>query len=36
MTNIPLLFQRRLSIVNNPESIITTYDCRQHSMWWVG
>ena len=36
MTNTPLLFQRRLSMVNNPDSIITTYDCRQHSMWWVG
>ena len=33
MTNTPLRFQRRLSMVNNPDSIITTYDCRQHSMW---
>lgn len=36
MTNSPLPFQRRLSMVNNPDSIMTTYDCRQHSMWWVG
>ena len=36
MTNTPFRFQLRLSMVNNPDSIITTYDCRQHSMWWVG
>ena len=35
-TNTPLPFQRRLSMVNNLDSIITTCDCRQHSMWWVG
>jgi hypothetical protein len=36
MTSTPLPFQRRLSMVNNSDCVITTYDCRQQSMWWVG